>query len=221
LLQSHWSGTALGSPPVSKRAKRQTSGIRAAAEIFPRRGEDALAARIVDAALETADRVGWDNVYLADVARDLRVPVIEVRRRFRDLDAVADAHFGRAFEALLAASPRIRSRPAPERIEALLGVWFEYLRPHARTSAAMIAAKLYPFHPHHWVPLIFSLSRLIQWLRDAAFLRARLPRRQGEEIVLSALFVLALVAWRGDGAAGEHRARALVRRALQTLSMIL
>jgi len=180
-----------------------------------------LAARIVDAALKAADRVGWDNVYLADVARDLRVPVIEVRRRFRDLDAVADAHFGRAFEAMLAMSPRVRSRPAPERVEALLGVWFEYLRPHARTSAAMIAAKIYPFHPHHWVPLIFSLSRLIQWLRDAAFLRARLPRRQGEEIVLSALFVLALVAWRGDGAAGERRARALVRRALQTLSMIL
>jgi len=185
-----------------------------------------LAARIVNATLEAADRVGWDNVYLADIARDLRVPVIEVRRRFRDLDAVADAHFGRAFEAMLAASPRAgeslgRSRPAPERIEALLGAWFEYLRPHAKTSAAMIAAKLYPFHPHHWVPLIFSLSRLIQWLRDAAFLRARLPRRQGEEIVLSALFVLALVAWRGDGAAGERRARALVRRALQTLSMIL
>lgn len=205
----------------SKQANRRISGIRPAAGGSLRRETRARDGQIVAAALAAADRVGWDNVYLADVARDLGVPVIEAQRRFRDLDAVADAHFRRAFEAMLAASPRVRSRPAPERIDALLGAWFEYLRPHAKTSAAMIAAKLYPFHPHHWVPLVFSLSRLIQWLRDAAFLRAGFPRRQGEEIFLSALFVLALVAWRGDGAAGERRARALVRRALQTLSMIL
>jgi AcrR family transcriptional regulator len=178
-------------------------------------------ARILDAALAHADRVGWDNVYLADVARAVRLPLPEVLRHFRDLDAVANAHFARALAAMLAESERIRARPGPERIEALLGAWFAHLRPHAKTSAAMLVGKLYPFHPHHWVPLVFSLSRLIQWLRDAAHLRAGLPRRQWEEIFLSALFLLALLAWRGEGEAGERRARALVARAFQMLSMIL
>ncbi len=173
-----------------------------------------IAARILDATLEQADRVGWDNVYLADVALGLRMPLMDVQRHYRDLDAVADAHFARALAAMLAASPRVRARDPKERIEALLGAWFEALRPRAKTSWAMLAGKLYPFHPHHWVPLVFSLSRLIQWLRDAAFLRAGFPRRPGEEIFLSALFVFALIAWRGDGQAGERRARALIARAL-------
>ena len=189
---------------------------RQSARTRSRRNKKDLAARILDATLREADRVGWGNVYLADVAHAAHVPLPEVLRHYRDLDAAADAHFSRALGAMLAESPRVRARPPEERIEALLGAWFESLRPHAKASAEMVAGKLYPFHPHHWVPLIFSLSRLIQWLRDAAFLRAGLFRRQGEEIFLSALFVLALIAWRGDGAAGERRARALVARALRT-----
>ena len=180
-----------------------------------------IASRILNATLARADRIGWGNVYLADVARDLRLPLPEVHRHYRDLDAVANAHFARALAALLAESNRVRDRPVPERVEILLGAWFASLRPHAKTSAAMLVGKLYPFHPHHWVPLVFSLSRLIQWLRDAAHLRAGLPRRQREEIFLSALFLLALLAWRGGGEAGERRARALVARAFQMLSMIL
>jgi len=190
------------------------------AGIRPRTRADTRA-RILDAALREADCVGWGNVYLADVARAVRVPLPEVLRHFRDLDAVANAHFARALAAMLAKSAGVRARPAPERVETLLGAWFAHLRPHAQTSAAMLMAKLYPFHPHHWVPLVFSLSRLIQWLRDAAYLRAGPPRRNGEEIFLSALFLLALLAWRGEGAAGERRARALVARAFQILSMIL
>ncbi len=178
------------------------------------RAHDEMPARILSAVLREADRVGWSNVSLADVARDLRLPLPEVHRHFRDLDAVANAHFAQALAAMLAEGERVRGRPPMERIEALFGAWFAYLRPHAKTSAAMLAGKLYPFHPHHWVPLIFSLSRLIQWLRDAALLRAEPPRRQGEEVYLSALFLLALLAWRGEGETGERRARVLVARAL-------
>jgi AcrR family transcriptional regulator len=195
---------------MAKRSNRSGARVRADTR-----------ARILDAALAQADRVGWGNVYLADVARTVRVPLPEVLRHFRDLDAVANAHFARALAAMLAESAGVHARPAPARVETLLGAWFAHLRPHAKTSAAMLMGKLYPFHPHHWVPLVFSLSRLIQWLRDAAHLRAGPPRRNGEEIFLSALFVLALLAWRGEGEAGERRARALVARAFQILSMIL
>lgn len=199
-----------------KESKRKISRARAAESGTSRQSkkDKDIAVRILDATLAQADRVGWDNVYLADVAQNLRMPLVEIRRHYRDLDAVANAHFTRAFAAMLAESSRVRTRRPEDRIETLLGAWFEALRPHAKIGWAMIAGKLYPFHPHHWVPLIFSLSRLIQWLRDAAFLRVGLPRRSGEEIFLSALFVLALIAWRGDGQAGERRARALIARAL-------
>jgi hypothetical protein len=78
----------------------------------------------------------------------------------------------------------------------------------------MIAAKLQPSHPHHWVPLIFNLSRTIHWLRDAAGLDAAGRRRQIEEIGLSALFLATLAVWARDGTADQERTRAFLDRAL-------
>lgn len=63
----------------------------------------------------------------------------------------------------------------------------------------MIRGKLYPSHPHHWVPLIFSLSRLVQWMLDAADCPATGRRRQATEVAVSALVPTALWRWRrGD-----------------------
>jgi hypothetical protein len=35
-------------------------------------------------------------------------------------------------------------------------------------TAQMLRGKLHLPHLHHWVPMIFNLSRTIQWLREAA-----------------------------------------------------
>ena len=56
----------------------------------------------------------------------------------------------------------------------------------------MIRTKLYASHPHHWVPMVFSLSRLIHWMREAAILDAGGRRRQAEEIGLTLVFLRTL-----------------------------
>jgi AcrR family transcriptional regulator len=180
-----------------------------------------LSERIVEAAIARAEREGWDRVKLSDVARDLKMSPAEILAHFRDMDAVADAWFGRALAAMVAAGPGARSLPPRARIETLMLAWFDALSAHRRVSAQMLKTKLYLSHPHHWVPMIFSLSRTIQWLRDAAGLAAMGRRRQIEEIGLSALFLATLALWCRDESKSQERTHRFLARALDNADRTL
>jgi AcrR family transcriptional regulator len=162
--------------------------------------------RVLEAALAFADRQGWDEVSLAGLAADLGLGLDDLRALFRDKDAAADAWFRLAQDAMLAELPRgFARRPVPARLEFLLGRWFAALTPHRQATVEMLKAKLWPFHPHHYVPMVFHLSRLVQWLRDAAGLTAGGVRRQAEEIALTLLFLAVLGVWSRDDTAGQER----------------
>lgn len=136
-------------------------------------------------------------------------------RRFQDLDAVANAWFDRARRAMLEPPPEgFAAMPAPERLHLLLMRWFDALAPHRAVTGQMLREKLYLSHPHHWAPTIFGLSRLMNWLRDAALLDAGGRRRQLEEIGLTLLFLDALSVWRRDDTPGQAETRAHLRRSL-------
>ena len=170
--------------------------------------DDELDARIVDTAMAMAEDVGWEGVRLRTVAETLGITLDDLGHRFRDLDAVADAWFARAQQAMLTPpEPGFADQPARERLKATLLRWFDALAPRRQVTVQMLKAKAWPFHPHHWVPMVFNLSRTIQWLRDAASLDADSPRREVEEIGLTWLFVATLAVWAGDETAGQQRTR--------------
>jgi AcrR family transcriptional regulator len=164
---------------------------------------------ILDAALALAQEVGWARVTARDIGARLGGGPELVRAQFRDLDAIADAWFARALAAALAA-PADPGAPFPDRLATVMNAWLAALEPHRQTSLAMIRAKLYPSHPHHWVPLIFALSRLVQWMLDAAHSTSRGRRRQAEEIAVSLLVVETLR--RSDAAFVTRRLQAMERR---------
>jgi len=187
-----------------------------------KRSNPNLRERIVDAAIELAEDAGWENVRLYDVAETLGVTLAEVANQYRDLDAVANAWFGRAREAMLAPPPgEYAGLPVSERLEMLMLRWFDALAPHREVTAQMLAAKIWPFHPHHWVPMIFDLSRTILWLRDAAALDAKPPRRQVEEVGLSGLFLATLAVWARDDTVGQERTRRFLERRLNMADRIM
>jgi AcrR family transcriptional regulator len=178
--------------------------------------------RVVDAVITLAEEVGWENVRLRIVAERLDVSLAEIGSRFRDLDAVADAWFARARQAMLApVPPEFASLPARQRLETLLLRWFDATSTHRRISVQMLAGKLWPFHPHHWVPLIFNLSRTILWLRDAAALDAGSPRREVEEVGLTWLFLFTLFVWAGDESEGQVRTRRFLQRRLADADVLM
>ena len=181
----------------------------------PSRKAKDLGASIVDTAIDLAEEVGWGRVRLREVAARLGISLAELQTHHRDLDAVADAWFARAWQAMLAAPPKdFWMLPAEVRLHLLLMRWFDALAPHRRVSAEMLSTKLYLPHPHHWAPLVFNLSRTIQWLRDVAGLDAGGRRRQVEEIGLTALFLATLSVWTWDETPGQERTRAFLRRRL-------
>ena len=181
-----------------------------------------LAERILERALETAEDRGWDEVRLRCLADDLGVTLAEVQGCYRDLDAVADAWFQRAWTAILAPPPEgFAELPAKERLFLLMMRWFDALAPYRRVTGEMLAAKLYPSHPHHWVPTIFNLSRTIQWLRDAASLDAGGRRRQAEEVGLTALFLATLAGWVRDASPDQEHTRETLRRRLENSDRLM
>jgi AcrR family transcriptional regulator len=178
--------------------------------------------RIVDAAIALAEEVGWEDVRLRVVAERLGLSLAEISAYFRDLDAVADAWFARARQEMLRpVSPGFAGLPARQRLETLLLRWFDVTSAHRRVSVQMLVAKLWPFHPHHWAPLIFNLSRTILWLRDAAAFDAGSPRRELEEVGLTWLFLLTLLVWAGDESEGQARTRRFLRRRLADADVLM
>jgi hypothetical protein len=83
-------------------------------------------------------------------------------------------------------------------------------------TVAMLEAKLYPSHPHHWAPMIFDLSRLVHWFLDAARIASTGRARQLAEIGLTAIFLAGLRVWRRDDTVGQERTRGYVRSRLTT-----
>jgi AcrR family transcriptional regulator len=170
--------------------------------------------RVVEAALAIAAERGWDQVRLQGLAERTGLPLTEIGRRFRDVDGIANAWFAQARQALLAtAAVELEGQLADARLAACFGHWLDHLAPHREVAGEIIRLKLHPSHPHHWVPMIFDLSRLVHDLLDAARVEGAGRLRQAQEIGLT-LIVLATVGdWLRDASPGQERTkRRLVRR---------
>lgn len=172
---------------------------------------------ILAAALAEADAVGWGALRLHRVAARLGIPLVELYRHYRDADALAEAWLSVADRAMLAASgvPGLARRPVPDRLERTLLAWLDALAEHRGTTAQILLGKLYPGHPHHLAALVFRLSRTVQWWREAVGLDAGPPRRQIEEVALTALFVATVTCWAADRSAGLAVTRGVLARSLR------
>ena len=185
------------------------------------RGGD-LDQRIVDRSVALAVEVGWEQVRLRRVAEDLGISLAELLTHYPDLDAVADAWFRRPLAAMLGPTEAgFADLPARERVYLVMMRWFEAQRDERVVVGQMLSTKLYPSHPHHWVPMIFNLSRLIQWVREAARLDAPGQRRQVEEVGLTLLFLVTLRVWLGDDSEHLEATRRFLRRRLSQADRLL
>ncbi|MCE8027989.1 TetR/AcrR family transcriptional regulator [Halomonas daqingensis] len=178
----------------------------------------AFADLVVDEAVRQAEERGWQAVRLTEVARNLELPMSVVLERFRDMDAVANAWFQRGWRAMLAEKPEtFDDWPERVRIEHCLQAWFDTFAAHRRVTVQMLRTKAHLPHPHTWVPLVFDLSRTVQWLREAARLEARYGTRRAqlEEVALTSLFVAALAVWARDTSEGQRKTRHFIDKRLK------
>jgi AcrR family transcriptional regulator len=181
-----------------------------------------LGQRILEQTIALARDVGWEQVRLRRIAEDLGIPLPELLVCYRDLDAVADAWFARALKEMLAPmAAGFADLPGHERVYLVMMRWFEAQRDERAVVGQMLSTKLYPAHPHHWVPMVFSLSRLIQWQREVSYLDATGRRRQVEEIGLTLLFLAALRVWLRDDSPNFEVTRQFLRHRLKPADRLL
>lgn len=171
--------------------------------------------KILHAVQDHAAAKGWEGVRLYQVAEDLDLPLSEVRHHYTDLNAVADAWFAQALEAMLVEEEAGFETLAPsERLSIKLQRWLDHLAPHRAVTVQMIRAKLHPPHAHHWVPMVFDLSRLIHWWMDAARIASSGPRRPLAEVGLTGIFLMTLAAWARDNSENQNHTRRFLNQRL-------
>ena len=162
-----------------------------------------------------ADDRGWDAVRMQDLAAEMKLPLAKILVHYRDMDAIADAWFSEALAAMVAPLEKgVASLPAKDRLFVVVTRWLDHLAQHKDVSAGMVATKLYPVHVHHWVPMVFNLSRLVHWMLDAAGISSHGRQRQAEEIGLTVITLATLRCWCADDSEDQENTRAFLRRQL-------
>ena len=168
--------------------------------------------RVIDVALELAAERGWDQVRFHLLAERTGMPMPEIGAAFRDVDAIADAWFARARLHLLTLPEDVLTdQSLDSRIATACERWLDFLAPHRRVAAEILRGKLWPTHPHHWVPLVFNLSRLVHDMLDTARIPGEGTLRAFQEVGLT--FVL--LATLGDWARDRSKAQAWTKRRLR------
>jgi AcrR family transcriptional regulator len=171
---------------------------------------------IVDAAIALAGRDGWARVRMMHLSTHFGVPLAQIHDRFRDMDDIADAWFTRASKTLAVPTKRgFAKKPAKDRLFEVIMRWLNALAAERQVSAQIIRQKLYPSHPHHWMPMVFSLSRLVHLILDAAMIDSHGRQRQADELGGSMLVLATLWVWAGDDTPGQERTQAFLARRLE------
>ena len=171
---------------------------------------------IVHAAMELANRDGWSRVRIMHLSSHLNLPIADVIAQFQDMNAIADFWFERA--ALVVGRPteeNFEAKSPADRLFEVIVLWLMALEPYRKVSAEMIAEKLYPSHPHHWAPLVFSLSRLVHLFLDAALINSFGRQRQAEELGTTILIMSTLRVWSRDQSDDQHFTREHLSRSLR------
>lgn len=176
---------------------------------------DPLGKSIVDTALDLAEQSSWEAVRLHDIADRLDLTLDTIRQYFAEKEALVEAWFDRADQAMLTAATAdsFQDLSPRQRLHRLIMAWLEALAPHHRVTRQMILGKLEPGHLHIQIPGLLRVSRTVQWFREAAQRDGTHVRRALEETGLTTIYLLTFSCWLRDTSPDfEHTRRFLDRR---------
>jgi AcrR family transcriptional regulator len=173
---------------------------------------------ILEVALQLAARSSWDAVHLYEIARAMGVSLAEIQRHYGDKDAIAEAWFDLADEAMLrlAGTPGWQQLPQGERLRDAYTAWLNALAPHRAITREMLGYKLQPEHVHLQVRGIMRISRTVQWIREVALLPEVGWRRELAEAALTTTFLAVFTHWLFDNSPAAQRTDALLDGLLRT-----
>src|SRR3569832_335132 len=151
---------------------------------------------------------------MQDVARIAGITLADLAREFPHRDAIGEAVFDRADDALLAIaqSPGGGELDIRERLHRAVFAWLDALAPQRLIVRGILAYKFQPEHVHLQVGGAMRISRTVQTIREVALLRATGLRREAEEAALTSIYLATMALWLFDASPGSQRSRERVRR---------
>jgi AcrR family transcriptional regulator len=176
-----------------------------------------LRERIIDAAIDLAERDSWEVVRLHAVAARLGITLDDIRCFFREKEDLVEGFFDRADQAMLRAAdaPGFAALGTRARLNRVIMAWLDALAPHRRVTRQMIGGKLEPGHLHIQIPGLMRVSRTVQWMREAAYRDASHLRRALEEIATTTVYLATFCYWMWDDTPGSCDTRRFLDRELE------
>ena len=183
-------------------------------------GEEAVADRLIEAALAISGERGWQALSLVDVARRAGVSLAECYRAFPDKATVLYRLLAATDQAVLRDGPADDPEETPR--DRLFEVFMRRFDVLQRRRAAIVAIlRELPFDPLTAAGLLPRLARSIVWMAEAAGLpMTGLPGVLRVK-VLGAVYLYALRAWVNDETADMAQTMAALDKALRRADRLL
>jgi ubiquinone biosynthesis protein COQ9 len=185
--------------------------------------ENSLRQKIIDKALELADKSSWEGVRLYDIAKALNIELDVIYHIFCEKDEIIDAFFARADLAMLqkGCSLLAKNYSPQDVLHQLLMSWFEPLAPYKKVCRQMIGSKLEFGHVHIQIPALMRISRTVQWWREAGKRKARFLKRALEETALTTVYLATFFHWLSDESDDCQKTNLFLKKRLENMTCLL
>lgn len=173
--------------------------------------------RIILAALRVAEKQGWREASLADIAREADVSLAGIHKKFRSKTAILEAFIGRVDAAVLkkAKEPDMDT-PARDRIFDVLMTRFDVLKPYKGALARIHKeCRCAPPGPGT-LPLACASANSGKWMLTAAGISTRGPNGCARVSGLMCLYARVVPVWLGDDDPDQARIMAALDRELRS-----
>lgn len=183
-------------------------------------GEEAVADRLIEAALAISGERGWQSLSLVDVARRAEVSLAECYRAFPDKATVLHRLLAATDQAVLRDGPADDPEETPR--DRLFEVFMRRFDALQRRRAAIVTIlRELPFDPLTAAGLLPRLARSIVWMAETAGVpMAGVPGLVRVK-VLGAVYLYALRAWVNDETADMAQTMAALDKALRRADRLL
>lgn len=168
---------------------------------------------ILDAALSLAENHPWEEIRLYHVADYLNSNLVELLPFINEKEDFVDLLWDRCDYFMLSecGTEDFNEQSFAKQFEQCVMAWLTPLFTHQTIVKQMLFNRLEPGHLHIQLPMLFRISRTVQWIRELCKRNESFIKRATEETVLTTLFLATIANWLND----NSEATIATRRQLQ------
>jgi len=172
---------------------------------------------ILDAALILAANKQWEEIRLYQIAETLKVPLAELLPFIAEKEDLVDLLWDRCDHYMLSecGSEGFNEMPFSTQFEQCVMTWLTSLFTHQTVVKQMLINRMEPGHLHIQLPMLFRISRTVQWMRELCKRNNTFIKRATEETVLTSIFLATMADWLRDHSDAAIDTRSQLQRRIQ------